>query len=251
MLTEQVNVDENLGIVLDGRALLIVPAVDRAQAVQLGKPAEDLVTDKRSLFLINEGLIMPKTSFASKFWPAALVQLRERQVRTTMKELKRNANSFISTTRLSIRHLPSTVEETELKRIVLEISRLALSKADKVFSESESAIRQTAEKQTPRLKQVKIVRSTTDDRMGKSKGYAFIEFSTHPHALLFVRYVTNHDPQAWSRLLPDKIVNAKGKAGLVPAPIIEFAVEKSHVVNLRNERVARQKQQVEAIKNVD
>lgn len=94
-------------------------------------------------------------------------------------------NNFVSSTRLSIRNLPTSIDAKELKNIVVEIV-------------GEKA----------HIKQVKIV--CDKERNRRSKGFGFVELGKHEDALTVLRHLNNN---------PD---TAGGKQ---KRPIVEFAVE--------------------------
>lgn len=226
------------GIVVDGRALYIVPAVDRTIAGKLKKDGEFLHSgpqDRRNLYLLNETLLKPKTTLARKFWPSVDISHREQMLKGRRKELKENPNLFVSKTRLSLRHLPATLTEAEVKRVL----RMAAERALALQADDEGApiiddklLRNTP---TPFLKQVKIVRGERD----RSKGYGFAEFGHHVHALMVVRYLGNFAPGLWRELIADKFQSARHKEAMfrAKAPVVEFATEKAAVIAKRQERL--------------
>lgn len=67
-------------------------------------------------------------------------------------------------------------------------------------------------------------RSKTDQKLGKSKGFGFVEFSDHLHALNALRHLNNN---------PD-IFNAERR------PIVEFSVENKVALNRKKYRVIKQ-----------
>lgn len=242
------------GIVVDGRALNLVPAVDRKQAAKLKQDGGYLDSgpqDRRNLYLLNETSLKPKTQLAKKFWPAVDVGHRETILKDRRKELKNNPNLFVSRTRLSIRHLPVSVTEADLKRVLkLALQRaLALQPTDEGYPlMDDKVLRHLPSLRSSPLTQVKIV--CEPDRK-RSKGYGFVEFRLHEHALLALRYLSNFAPGLWRELVADKFGKAKarhtqGGAFRAKAPVIEFATEKMAVVTKRMERLEQLQKQKQA-----
>lgn len=250
--------ENEMGILLDGRALSVVPAVDRDRAASLKLVETEARTDKRRLGLIKESELRPATPAATKFWSPADIKEREAAVKARLTDLKRNANSVISEVRLSVRHLPTAVTEEHLKSIFEHVLQEAKSHAETVLADNP-AHQANATRATPRLKQVKIVRSTGEDkesRAGRSKGFGFVELTQPSHALLALRYATNYIPDVWHRILPeifgrrlkhgtkaakDVVVLAKGKPIV---PVIEFAIDKVAVLEKSGKAAQPKKQQI-------
>lgn len=239
--------DAQCGVVVDGRALSIVPAVDRNEAARLKKESNPGFLDagpqdRRNLYLLNESNLKPKTALARKFWPTIDQKQREILLKERRKELRDNPNLFVSRTRLSIRYLPVAVQEGEIKRVLRTAVQRALAVADgeEGYPVIDEKLSQTLTER-PFLKQVKIVRETGRER---SKGYAFAEYGNHLHALLAVRYLTNYAPGLWRELLAEKFPRRRETeaAYRAKAPVIEFATEKTAVVKKRLERLQRQNQ---------
>lgn len=257
--------DDSNGIVLDGRALLVVLAVNREEAGQLRlqKSADTHSSDRRRLFLVQEALIRPASDAAKKFWSPADIAEREAFIKSRMKDLRINPNFVISNERLSLRHLPTALDEAQLREVMQTAVDGALQlirggKAAGLLSEEEG--RENALKAKPRIVQVKIVRASEKDkaaagpkddvRIGRSKGYGFVQWSQPSHALAVLRYLTNWAPETWNKVAPEvfgrrraaeKKKPAKGKKGAVasantaPAvPIVEFAMDKMAVLNRKD-----------------
>jgi RNA recognition motif-containing protein len=235
---------EQGGILLDGRALSVVAAVDRDSAHKLKLVEQTEKTDKRRLGLLQESLIKPATSVAGKFWSTEDVKERQAMVKARLNDLRRNANSIVSDVRLSVRHLPTAVTEDQLRQVVEHAMEEGLKHSSEVLAD-HPVHRENASKVKARLKQVKIVRATGEEResrAGRSKGFGFVEFTQPSHALLALRYLTNNIPDAWHRQLPEvfgrrikhgataekkKVVLAKGKPIV---PVVEFAIDKVAVL---------------------
>lgn len=238
---------EQGGILLDGRALSVVAAVDRDSAHKLKLVEQTEKTDKRRLGLLQESQLKPATPVASKFWSAEDVKERQAMIKARLNDLRKNANSIVSEVRLSVRHLPTAVTEDQLRQVIEHAMEEALKHSAQVLSDNP-VHKDNAERVKPRLKQVKIVRATGEEkesRAGRSKGFGFVEFTQPSHALLVLRYLTNNIPDIWYRQLPEvfgrrlkhggsadkkekkAVVLAKGKPVV---PVVEFAIDKVAVL---------------------
>ncbi|KAG0240799.1 RNA recognition motif-containing protein [Actinomortierella wolfii] len=183
---------------LNGRVLNVVRAVDK-------KAAEDLTAagqhkrerlDKRNLYLMREGVIFPDSPAAAKITPSELSK-RQASYAARRQLLARNPSLYISKTRLSIRNLPLKMDEKELRK-------LGIAAIQKFKNEVKAGKRAhlSAEEQAEGwdkkvfIKQAKIVRSK--DRVDastqklRSKGYGFLEYSHHAHALAGLRWLNNN-----------------------------------------------------------
>eukprot|EP00658_Telonema_sp_P-2_P076546 TRINITY_DN6721_c0_g1_i1.p1 TRINITY_DN6721_c0_g1~~TRINITY_DN6721_c0_g1_i1.p1 ORF type:complete len:684 (+),score=237.70 TRINITY_DN6721_c0_g1_i1:144-2195(+) len=186
-------------VMIEDRALILAPAVDRSTAQSLVSQKLDAkkkstgaasIAEKRNLHLANEGLINSEMEAAAGMSEQDL-EKREAAALEKKKKLS-DPNNFVSSTRLSVRNLPTSTDEKVLKEMVRAL-----------FGPSTKP------------KQVKLVRDS-GQRKGRSKGYGFIEMHTHDHALQLLRHLNNN---------PD---TAGGKH---KRPIVEFAVE--NVLKLR------------------
>lgn len=203
-------------LVLHGRTLDVVRAVTRDQASKLRDEGEKArqKADKRNMYLLKEGVILPNSPLAQDLLPADL-ERRTNSFNARRALLKSNPSLFISRTRLSIRQIPLFVTERVLKRLALhavrafetevkEGTRTALTPdelADPPPPSTEP--NDDDENQSPKkqkrftgrstgVKQAKIVRQ--QDRVdtitgkGRSKGYGFIEMQKHSDALRVLRW---------------------------------------------------------------
>lgn len=246
------------GIVIDGRALSIVSAVDRKTAATLKKDGGFLDAgpqDRRNLYLLQETLLKPKTETARHFWPTLDIGHRQSLVKERRTQLKANSNLFISKTRLSLRYLPTGLDEADVRLVMKTALQRALAydhhsvgaapildpKHHTLPAPPTASSESAPRKRRGPVKQIKIVRAT-GDREGRSKGFGFVEYHDHLHALLLVRFLNNYEPAIWKELLPDKfagkrhLVGKRGGAGdfVAKAPVVEFATENMTVVNKRD-----------------
>ncbi|ROW12595.1 hypothetical protein VMCG_00131 [Cytospora schulzeri] len=246
------SIDTDGRYTLDGRVLSVAHAVSKEEANRLAeagpgaKAAEE--KDKRRLYLLPEGTI-PTNSPLYKLLTPTEVKLREQSAQQRKKQVQGNPSLHISLTRLAIRNLPRNMDSKEFKQLarqavvgfasdVREGKRQPLSKEElaRGGAEDREAERRRKEKGVGVVKQAKIVYEAKDGKKvdeksgaGKSRGYGFIEYSSHRWALMGLRWLNGHP--------------LKNEAGRTVRLIVEFAIENAQVVSRRraNESRARQK----------
>lgn len=208
-------------LVLHGRTLDLARAVTRDEAGKLKEAGERAreKADKRNLYLLREGLILPNTPAAANLPPPEL-EKRSQSFNARRTLLKSNPSLYVSKTRLSVRQLPPFVTERTLKRLAIHAvrafeeevtagTRQALTedelhvdaaqegedggaqevkKAKKKFN--KKAGRHTAVKQAKVILQGDRIDPVTGK--GKSKGYGFLELHTHADALRVLRWANNN-----------------------------------------------------------
>ncbi|KAI9276260.1 hypothetical protein BY458DRAFT_532829 [Sporodiniella umbellata] len=222
IITPESTTGDGSKFTLHGRVLDVTLAVDRTQAKEIkdANLSQKRKEDKRNLYLMREGVVFPDTPAAETMTPTELSK-RQMSFSSRKKMVSNNPALYISKTRLSIRNLPITVDDKELKA-------LGISSISKFKNEVKGSLRTDLSKEEkedgwhylPRVKQAKIIRSK--DRMDvatnqlRSKGYGFLEFSTHAHALASLRYL-NNNPSVF-----------KGKR-----LIVEFSLENKDVMDRR------------------
>lgn len=207
------------GFCLQGRRLLITMAVDRSKAKEL---IEDGQKDKRNLRLAWIGVI-EAGSKAAKGLPKEEVERRSRDARMKRMKLEKNPNSFVSDVRLSVRNLPKELDERALKELFL-------------LSANDGADR----KDVAKISHIAIVRDK--ERNDRSKGFGFVEFSAHSHALRALNKVNNNAKaleylltHAKRRLKLDEEAQRKlRKMWGVRRLSVEFAVEDRRKVDIIN-----------------
>lgn len=237
ILTPDAGLGLGVKFTLDGRVLDVTRAVERkdAEKIKDEKQALKKKEDKRNIYLMYEGVVFPNTPAAETMSPR---ELSKRQMSFSMRKrlLNQDPILFISKTRLSIRNLPTHVDDATLKKLgyqsiekfkeqVKKNQRTDLSKEEKAEGWQYK----------PRVKQAKIVRSKDRvDASGKlrSKGYGFLEYTTHAHALAALRYL-NNNPEVF------------GKKRL----IVEFSIENKQVIENRSKRMQNNKVQNSPQKN--
>ncbi|KAL3450879.1 hypothetical protein BJX65DRAFT_293985 [Aspergillus insuetus] len=245
------NADPTGQYTLDGRVLQVSRAVSKSRAAELEEEgvSKRLVrdTDKRRLYLVNEGTIPSNSPLYQKLSPSE-IKMREDSFRQRQNFIRKNPSLHLSLTRLSIRNVPRHVTSKDLKQLareavvgfakdVKERKRQPLSKEElgRASEEMKEAERLRKNKGVGLVRQAKIVfegrdgsKVTEGSGAGRSRGYGFIEYYTHRHALMGLRWLNGHavePPQNVSEELKDR------KKRL----IVEFAIENAQVVKRRSE----------------
>ncbi|PWY93803.1 RNA-binding domain-containing protein [Aspergillus sclerotioniger CBS 115572] len=249
------NSDPSGRYTLEGRVLQVARAVSKTRAVQLEEEgvSRRLVrdTDKRRLYLLNEGTIPQNSPLYKKLSPSE-IKMREDSFKQRQSFIKKNPTLHLSLTRLSIRNIPRHVTTKDLKQLARQAIvgfaedvkkglRQPLSKEelDRASEEMKEAEKLRKKKGVGVVRQAKIVFETRDGHKvgeesaaGRSRGYGFIEYYTHRHALMGLRWLNCHAvevPANGSEEVKDK------KKRLV----VEFAIENAQVVKRRSEQHAK------------
>ncbi|KAJ7684761.1 hypothetical protein DFH06DRAFT_1073674 [Mycena polygramma] len=230
-------------LVLHGRTLDVVRAVTRDVAGKLKEDGEKKreKADKRNMYLLREGVILPNTPAADTL-TSTEIERRTTSYNARRTLLKSNPALFISKTRLSIRQIPIFVTERLLKRLAIHAvrafqddvksgARAALSADELAEVQDEDDKEDEPKKKLSKkmllgrrtgVKQAKIVRQAerVDPVTGKgrSKGYGFVEMHKHADALRVLRWA-NNNPNAgplfeawWKDELQDLVKAEKAKA---------------------------------------
>ncbi|GAB1320750.1 RNA recognition motif-containing protein [Madurella fahalii] len=235
---------------LEGRVLQVAQAVSKDEATRLaeaGPGRKGKEKDKRRLFLLSEGAI-PKGSPLYNKLPPSEIKMREASAKQRKKLIESNPSLHLSLTRLAIRNLPHNLGSKELKALareaivgfakdVKEGRRQPLSKEEnsRGGEQDKEAERRRKEKGKGVVRQAKIVFETkegskVDEKTGagRSRGYGFIEYSSHRWALMGMRWLNGHA--------------LKNEAGKTQRLIVEFAIENANVVQRRRAQEERTKQ---------
>ncbi|KAI1928134.1 RNA recognition motif-containing protein [Ophidiomyces ophidiicola] len=246
---------------MDGRVLQISQAVSRREAGRLeaeGTSRRDARDkDKRKLFLLSEGTIATNSPLYSKLSPSE-VAMREASVKQRQKLIKSNPMLHISLTRLSVRNIPRNVDSKALKQLAREAVvgfatdvkkglRQPLSK-DELFRSADLMKEQEKLRKIKGkgiVKQAKVIfegregsKIQETSGAGRSRGYGFIEYTTHRSALMGLRWLNGH---AVGALGATKIDADEKKKRL----IVEFAIENAQVVKRRQESEIKARTQKE------
>ncbi|KAI9063670.1 RNA-binding domain-containing protein [Trametes sanguinea] len=292
-------------LVLHGRTLDVSRAVTRDEATRLKEIGERQreKADKRNLYLLREGIILPNTP-AAELLPPTEVEKRTQSFNARRALLRSNPSLFVSRTRLSVRQLPLFVTERMLKRLGIHAVRAFEAEVKEgkrePLTEDELTERPTEpdadadgdvkmegsddedasskkpkgkggkfSKKTGRptgVKQAKIVRQ--QDRVdpvtgkGRSRGYGFLELTTHADALRVLRWANNNPAvgrlfEQWWRAELEALIEAEKRKkqnerdeqrikrireelekGVPPKSrgtlIVEFSIENVQVVQRRS-----------------
>eukprot|EP00058_Branchiostoma_floridae_P003819 XP_002589307.1 hypothetical protein BRAFLDRAFT_97371 [Branchiostoma floridae] len=193
------------GLSLAGRRLTVSIAVSRQQAQKLTEDKkEKKPTDKRNLYLAREGLIRPGTQAAAGLTDKDLAM--RQKVEKIKREKLKNPAIFVSDVRLCVRNVPLNMGDKELRKLFLK------TLGDKNVHITESRI-------------MRDLKNVNSQGVGKSRGYGFVSFSQHDHALRALRE-TNNNPN----VLP-------GGRRL----IVEFSLENKLALKKQEMRLAKAK----------
>ncbi|KAL2128576.1 hypothetical protein VTI74DRAFT_9001 [Chaetomium olivicolor] len=236
---------------LEGRILQVAQAVSKDEATRLGDESKKgKEKDKRRLFLLSEGAIPKNSPLYNKLTPTE-IKMREASAKQRKKLIESNPSLHLSLTRLAIRNIPHNLGSKDLKALAREAVvgfakdvkqglRAPLSKEENARGgeQDKQAEHRRKEKRKGVVRQAKIVFETAqgskvDEKTGagKSRGYGFIEYSSHRWALMGLRWLNGHA--------------LKNEAGKTQRLIVEFAIENANVVQRRRqqEEKARQRQE--------
>lgn len=219
---------------LQGRDLLITRAVhrERARNMVTGSNERVVKVDRRNMRLAWVGHIKPDSPEARYITQADMAK-RAKAAKEKRAKLSSNPNTFVSDTRLCVRNLPKSVDEKFLKHMALAIFR---SLANQPADESSQLICSR-----PKVSHSKIVRDP--DKKDRSRGYGFLQFEEHRHALQALHQL-NNNPKLLETILELRpraleIDDMKSKLlrqdwGSNRRLIVEFSVEDSRQVAIIN-----------------
>ncbi|KAI0448458.1 hypothetical protein F5B21DRAFT_497484 [Xylaria acuta] len=240
--------DEAGKYTIDGRLLQVSQAVSKDEASRLAESGavarEDKHQDKRRLYLLSEGAITKDSPMFNMLAPSE-VKIREQSAAQRKKLIQSNPTLHISLTRLAVRNMPRDLDSKGLKALAREAVvgfasdvkaglRQPLSKEENVRGgeQDKEAERRRKEKGRGIVKQTKIMFENKEgskvaeaDGAGKSRGYGFIEYTSHRWALMGLRWLNGHA--------------VKSDSGKTQRLIVEFAIENAQVVARRKELQAK------------
>ncbi|KKA27123.1 hypothetical protein TD95_000366 [Thielaviopsis punctulata] len=224
---------------MDGRILQVTQAVSKDEATRLTAEGSQSrrEKDKRRLFLLSEGTLDPRSSLYQALSPAE-IKMREASASQRKKLVQNNPTLHISLTRLAVRNIPKGMGSKELKQLareavvkfatdVKEGRREPLSKEEKSRGIAESREAEHSRKMRGKgvVKQAKIeFESAEGSKMpekegARSRGYGFIEYTSHRWALMGLRYLNGHQ--------------VEDRDGRKKRLVVEFAIENAQVVARR------------------
>lgn len=253
------NSDPSGRYTLEGRVLQVARAVSKGQAAKLEEEgvSRRMVrdTDKRRLYLLNEGTIPSNSPLYKKLSPSE-VKMREDSYKQRETFIKKNPALHLSLTRLAIRNLPRHIGSKDLKQLAREAIvnfakdvkkgvRQPLSREEQQRSRDTMKELEQLRKQQKKgiVRQAKVVFETREGTKvsektggGRSRGYGFIEYFTHRHALMGLRWLNCH-----SMVVPASAQDAEDK-DKKKSLVVEFAIENAQVVKRRNELQAKSRE---------
>ncbi|XP_057693557.1 RNA-binding protein 28 [Corythoichthys intestinalis] len=195
------------GIRLDGRKLMIVPALSKDDVAKLKVKKVKVQTGTRNLYLAREGMIRPGSKAAEGVPEADMIR------RARFEDIKRvklrDINVFVSKNRLCVHNLPKSVDAKKLRSLCFQ----GLGGVKNV-----------------RMTECRIMYDRKPEKgqvMGQSLGYGFVQFQEHEHALATLRYL-NNNPEVF---------------GAHKRPIVEFSLEDSRKLKIKEMRRQKSKEQ--------
>lgn len=252
-ILEDTSMDRSGRYTIEGRVLQLSRAVDRNEATRLTFASSNLRDvrdkDRRRLYLLSEGTVPSNTPLYEQLSPSE-IKMREDSAKQRQSLIRSNPTLHLSLTRLSIRNLPRSVTSKDLKALAREAVvgfakdvksglRKQLSKEELSRGGAEMKQAEKARKGKGKgiVKQAKIVfegregsKVTEDSGAGRSRGYGFIEYSSHRWALMGLRWLNGHVVE------PAKNANGTNDKERRKRLITEFAIENAQVVGRRHER---------------
>ena len=255
-LLQDTSLDPSGRYTVEGRVLQISRAVDRIEATRLTS-ASSLMRDardkdRRRLYLLSEGTVPSNSPLYNRLSPYE-IKMREDSAKQRQSLIRRNAMLHFSLTRLSIRNLPRSITSKDLKALAREAVvgfaqdvknglRKQLSKEELWRGGEEMKQAEKARKARGKgiVKQAKIVfegregsKVSEDSGAGRSRGYGFVEYSSHRWALMGLRWLNGH------ALEPARTADDPNNEERRKRLITEFAIENAQVVGRRQERETR------------
>lgn len=231
-------------LMLDGRMLSLTRAVAKEDADRLTteNSNERKKKDKRNMYLAYEGTInVNKMSEEELLLPKMDIEKRRRAIREKKEKLK-NPMYFVSPLRLSVRNLATTLDDKKLKEIFRDAAIAGLREKNVDRSEVKLELLPKSDAVPVKVKMAKIVRDTeavkTEGKEARSRGYGFVEFAEHIHALAALRKV-NNNPVFTHFAAGGAKFDKKGGAldeNERSRLIVEFALENHGKLKLREKR---------------
>ena len=206
--------------------------------------------DRRHLYLLSEGIIPSNSPLYESLSPSE-IRMQEQNATSRQKVVKSNSSLYLSLTRLSIRNIPRQVTSKDLKELareavvgfakdVKESLRQPLSKEELNRDRDQMKAAEQARRMKGKgiVKQAKIVcESYAGSKTGasgagisaRSRGYGFIEYTSHRFALMGLRWLNNRPIPQKSTLTAQPDGQIDGSKRLVA----EFAIENAAVLARR------------------
>ncbi|KAL9638182.1 MAG: hypothetical protein Q9164_001717 [Protoblastenia rupestris] len=255
---QDTSLDRTGRFTLEGRVLDISFALGRAEAARLTftnsylRDAQD--RDRRHWYLLSEGTLPSNSPLYISMSPSE-VKMREDSAKQRQTLIRSNPMLHVSLTRLSIRNLPRSVTSKDLKLLAREAvvgfakdvkagSRTHLSKEEVLRGgdDMRSAEKERKGKGKGIVKQAKVVFEGRDGSKvaensdaRRSRGYGFIEYSSHRWALMSLRWLNGYAMDS-SRSTWDSTASTPIRKEKQKRLIVEFAIENAQVVLRRQQR---------------
>lgn len=269
-LLENYSADVSGRYTLDGRILHVSRAIRKGEAERLTAANRSLRDsqdkDKRRLYLLSEGSI-PTYSPLFNQLAASEIKMREDGARQRQNLIKNNPSLHLSLTRLSIRNLSQTVTSKTLKALARQavvgfatevrtgirqpLSREEISRGGQAMKEAEKVHRA---KGKGIVRQAKVVFEGREGRKvtersgaGRSRGYGFIEYTSHRWALMGLRWLNGHGLKDVTEHARDSRTTREEVKEKNKRLIVEFAVENSQVTGRRQEREVRARERSQLV----
>ncbi|KAG3108504.1 hypothetical protein PI125_g11777 [Phytophthora idaei] len=227
-------------LTLDGRQLILSRAVSKTDAEHLAdsNARERRRLDKRNLYLAYEGTLnVNKMADAELELPKMDIDKRRRAIREKKLKLQ-NPMYFVSPMRLSVRNLSTALDDRKLKKLFHDAASAGVRAGNVDRTEIKPELLSKGNSPV-KVRMAKVVRDMESAKAGKdprSRGYGFVEFSEHLHALAAL-CILNNNPKYTSY--------AAGRVPASGAPdssksrlIVEFALENHGKLKLREKRAA-------------
>lgn len=255
--------------VYEGRVLTATPVVKREDAEKLteynarkrkealGKAPDE--RDRRNVYLLNEGVINENSKLASVMNPTDMA-VRKKSYDLRVEQLKKNPSLHLSMTRLAVRNIPRVMTEKSLKALarkavvefaseVKQNKRHPLSKEEinrstkekyKFMSPEDIASEKKKDKKNGVVRQSKIIMEVKGSAAGRSRGYGFVEYKDHKHALMGLRWLNAHlvtNEEIFDGLTDQERKQIKLDENKGRRLVVEFAIENANVVKRRREQI--------------
>ncbi|OWZ02207.1 hypothetical protein PHMEG_00026270, partial [Phytophthora megakarya] len=227
-------------LTLDGRQLILSRAVSKTDAEHLAdaNARERRRLDKRNLYLAYEGTLnVNKMADAELELPKMDIDKRRRAIREKKLKLQ-NPMYFVSPMRLSVRNLSTALDDRKLKKLFHDAASAGVRAGNVDRSEIKPEL---LSKGNPpvKVRMAKVVRDMESAKTGKdprSRGYGFVEFSEHLHALAALR-ILNNNPK-YTSYAAGRVVTSGVPDSSKSRLIVEFALENHGKLKLREKRAA-------------
>lgn len=272
-LLQNLDLDSSGRYTLYGRVLHVSQAICKSEAKSIMAARNSIRDtrddDKKRLYLLAEGTISSTSCLHNQISTSESYR-REESFKQRNSLIKSNPTLHISLTRLSVRNLPRTVSSKFLKALAREAVvgfakdvkagiRKQLSKEE--LTRGGHDLRQLERDRKAKgkgiVKQAKVIFESREGKKvgedysaGRSKGYGFIEYSSHRWALMGLRWLNGQVIQNPSMAGDDLRAGGTQQQEKKKRLIVEFAIEKSDVVERRREKEAQSQERYEPSGNV-